>query len=344
VLAGLAAAFLLFAGATAPALALSPDIPTRTITDSSGRTVEIPQHVGRVFTAGPPAAVLLYALKPEAMTGWVRPPRAEDLPFLLESVRSLPELGRLTGRGDTVNLEVLLAAKPDIILDFGTISDTYRSLADRVQEQTGIPYLLIDGSFANTPAALRLVGEIVGAEEQAERLAAYAERTFATVDAVLAKVPEDKRPHVYLARGPEGLETGTRGSITTEIIERAGGINVVGQSGGGLANVSLEQVIAWAPDTIVTLGKAFAGNAAKAPEWQAVPAVASDRIFRAPDQPFGFIDSPPSLNRLIGLHWLLHVFYPDAATGDLKDEVRSFYSLFYHREPGDAELDQLLGG
>ena len=70
------------------------------------------------------------------------------------------------------------------------------------------------------------------------------------VDAVLARVPADKRPRVYLARGPEGLETGGRGSINTEIIERVGGINVAEGLGGrgNIANASLEQMIAWPPD------------------------------------------------------------------------------------------------
>ena len=54
---------------------------------------------------------------------------------------------RLTGRGNTTNLEVLLKLKPDLILDIGTISDSYASLATRVQEQTGIPYALLDGRF-----------------------------------------------------------------------------------------------------------------------------------------------------------------------------------------------------
>ncbi len=332
-----------------PALALSLAfgvLPSsaRDVTDSAGRTVTIPDKVEKVFAAGPPASVLLYALKPEAMIGWVRPPRERDLPFLLESVVKLPELGRLTGRGDTVNREVLISADPDIIIDFGTINDTYRSLADRVQEQTGIPYLLIDGSFENTPAALRLVGEILEVGERAEELAAYAERTFATVDAVLAKVPEADRPRVYLARGPEGLETGGHGSITTAIVERAGGVNVVDNEGGGLVNTSPEQVIAWAPDTIVTLDRNFAEGVAGMPTWKSVPAVAGKRVFRAPDAPFGFIDSPPSLNRLIGLHWLLAVFYPEQAGIDLRKEVRDFYALFYHREPADADLDKLLGG
>ena len=59
-----------------------------------------------------------------------------------------PEVGRITGRGNTANLEVVLALKPDLILDVGSVSATYVSLAERVQQQTGIPYALLDGRFA----------------------------------------------------------------------------------------------------------------------------------------------------------------------------------------------------
>lgn len=74
------------------------------------------------------------------MIGWPRAPRAAELPYIAPEYRDLPEVGWLTGRGDTINLEVLLQSEPDLILDFGSVRDTYVSLADRVQAQTGIPY------------------------------------------------------------------------------------------------------------------------------------------------------------------------------------------------------------
>lgn len=316
----------------------------RRVTDSADRSVEVPDTISRVFAAGPPASILLYTLAPQDMVGWVRTPHAAAKPFLLPSVQALPELGRLTGRGDTLNLERLLAAKPDVIIDFGTINDTYRSLADRVQAQTGIPYLLIDGRFQNTPAALRLLADILGVKERGEKLARAAEEIFAQVDDVLAQVPQDKRPRVYLARGPEGLESGSRGSINTEIIERAGAINVVEglREKGGIVNVSPEQLIAWAPDTVITLDPTFRRSVADKPAWAPVPAVRERRVFLAPNLPYGFIDAPPSLNRLIGLTWLLHTLYPDKAPGKLRDQIRAFYHLFYQVEPSDADLDRLL--
>ncbi|MES0100233.1 hypothetical protein [Mesorhizobium sp. M0019] len=69
----------------------------------------------------------------------VREPTAEDKTFIAEPYCDLPVHGRLTGKGNTANLEAVLAMKPDVILDVGTIDPTYASLADRVQEQTGIP-------------------------------------------------------------------------------------------------------------------------------------------------------------------------------------------------------------
>jgi len=175
---------------------------TRTVVDSAKRSVTLPTRVEKVFVAGPPASVLAYVLARDAMVGWIRQPSPAEKEFLAAPARDLPETGRLTGRGDTVSLERLIAARPDLVLDFGSATPTYVSLADRVQSQTGIPYVLIDGHFADTAPALKLAAEVLGRQQRGAELAAYADKTFAAVDTVLAKVSADKRPRVYLARGP----------------------------------------------------------------------------------------------------------------------------------------------
>jgi len=330
--------FLLVA-AIAPASA-------RVVVDSAGRRVEVPDEIRKVFAAGPPAAVFVYVLAPQKMVGWPRAPRPQDLPHLRPEVRNLPELGRLTGRGDTINVERLMAVRPDVVVDFGTIDDTYRSLADRIQSQTGIPYLLIDGRFQATTASLRLFGSLLGVPERGETLAAEAERIFADVDRVLASVPADARPRLYLARGTDGFETGSRGSINTEILERVGGVNVVQgvREAGGIVRVSPERIIGWAPDTIVTIDPVVRRTVLERPEWRPVPAVAKNRVFLLPDTPFGSIDFPPSINRLIGLPLLTHLFYPEQTRTPLREEIRRFHTLFYGVEPAAADLDRLLEG
>src|SRR5260370_40015613 len=116
----------------------------RTIVDSANRKVTLPDRISRVFVAGPPASVLMYVLAPDTMVGWIRLPTPAEKEFLTAPARDLPETGRLTGRGDTVSLARLVAARPHLGLDLGSVTETFVSLANRVQEQTGIPYVLID--------------------------------------------------------------------------------------------------------------------------------------------------------------------------------------------------------
>ena len=318
----------------------------REVVDSAGRKVEVPERIERVMAAGPPASVLIYMLAPQKMIGWVIKPREAVLPYLLPSVRDLPEIGRLTGRGGTASVEAVMAAKPDVIVDFGSVNPTYVSLADRVQSQTGIPYLLIDGKLSSTAGAVRLLGSIIGVEERAERLAARTQAILDDIDRLARAVPDAQRPHVYLARRADGLESGNRGSINTEIIERAGGLNVVdaNRERGGLVPVSLEQVLAWNPDTIITTDRNFTGEAKAVSAWSNVEAVRRGRIFLSPTLPYGWIDEPPSLNRLLGLQWLGNLFFPDRYKVDIRAEAKDFYKLFYQVELTDSQLDRLLEG
>ncbi|MBW4974154.1 iron ABC transporter substrate-binding protein [Roseovarius mucosus] len=316
----------------------------RSVTDSAGRVVEVPETVTSVFASGPPASVLVYVLKPEALTGWPRALRPEERAYIAAPYRDIPETGRLTGRGGEANLERVLQIQPDLIVDFGSVRDTYIDLADRVQEQTGIPYLLIDGRFDNTPEALRILGHALGVPERGEVLALDVEATFARIDAMLANVPEENRPRVYLARGPEGLETGMKGSINTEIIERAGGRNVADDGGAtrGLVNASMEQLIVANPDTIVTWDPNFYASVFDDPLWQGIDAVQRGRVYLSPTAPFGWIDRPPSLNRMMGLLWMAGLLYPDLWQGDLREDTRAFYALYYNVDLSDEDLERLL--
>lgn len=132
------------------------------VTDATGRTIALPSKIERVYAAGPPAMVLVLALAPEKLVGWTRAPRDDERALLPDAVAALPGLGRHTGRGNTANVERVLQATPDVIVDVGSTSATYVTLAERIQAQTAIPYLLFDGALADTPRLLRKVGAAVG--------------------------------------------------------------------------------------------------------------------------------------------------------------------------------------
>lgn len=303
----------------------------------------IPANVTRVFPAGPPAAILLYTLAPNLLLGWPRPNRAEECAYMLPKVCARPTVGRLTGRGNTANLEVVLALKPDLILDVGSTRATFVSLAERVQAQTGIPYALLDGRFDAIPTTYRKLGALVHRPNDAKNLADYSEQTLKRITGRIADIPHDKRPRVYYARGPRGLVTGLSGSINVETIELLAR-NVAGGTHGGLANVSIEQVLLWNPEVIVTIDRFFAATVRQDPAWQAVKAVKTGNVHLSPKMPFGWVDFPPSVNRLIGLWWLAKILYPDRFPEDMTKLTREFYTLFYHRTPTAAQIGHVLAG
>src|SRR5262245_3007690 len=178
------------------------------------------------------------------MLGWTRAPSPEARPFLPGRYAELPEIGRLTGRGNTVNLENVVRLMPDLVLDIGNTTATYVSLADRVQEQTRIPAVLIGGRLAETPTTLRTVGSVLGVSERAETLARYAEAVLAQVQTRSAKIPAEQRLSIYVARGPHGLETAVAGSIGSEVVDLVGARNVVGSNTAPrtIVEVSSEQI------------------------------------------------------------------------------------------------------
>ena len=316
----------------------------RQFTDSAGRNVTVPAKIERVYAAGPPASVMVFALAPDKLIGWTRALRDDERVFLPERYANLTELGRLTGRANTANVEVVLEHRPDVILDAGSVAATYSDLADRVQEQTGIPYVLLDGTLAHTASAFRSLGKLLGEEARAEVLAGYVDKTLSEIEQKISTVSPDNRPRVYYGRGPDGLQTGLEGSINVEALKFLGVRNVAAESGrrGGLVTVALEQVLRWDPEVIVTVDPHFRAALLTDARWASVSAVRNKRIHLSPHLPFGWFDFPPGPNRLIGLQWLAKALYPDLFDYDLRARTAEFYRLFYHQEPTAEQLDYLF--
>ena len=92
------------------------------------------------------------------------------------------------------------------------------------------------------------------------------------------------------------------GSINTEIIERAGGRNVARGRRPARAGARVHGAgDRCRPEIILTWDRNFFDHVGKDPLWAGIRAVREKRVYLAPTAPFGWIDRPPSLNRIIGL-------------------------------------------
>lgn len=311
----------------------------RTITDSAGRQVRIPAEIGRIFVAGPPAAVVVYTLAPDKLLGWTHPLSDDAKALLPPKYANLPVLGRLTSRsgGETVIADIK-PQHPDIILDVGEVDARYVQLADRVQQRTGVPYVLLDGRLAHTADLYRRLGDILGVRARAEPLAAYADRILADLQYRLAAVPPDRRPRIYYLRDADGTQTAATASIIGEMLDLVGATNVAGAARGA---VTFDDVRGWDPDVILTSSPDFGRAALATPQWRGLRAVREHHVYRAPLDPFGWIDEPPSANRLLGIKWLVSILYPPSDGDRMRDDASYFYATFYHVRLTAQQLDKL---
>lgn len=100
--------------------------------------------------------------------------------------------------------------------------------------------------------------------------------------------------------------------------------------------------MAWNPDTIVTVEPNVADYIRSEPSWSQIEAVRRGRVFLSPRLPYGWVDLPPSLNRLVGLQWLVRLLYPGPFSEDIQAVARNFYRQFYQVDLSAPELARLL--
>ena len=314
---------------------------TRAIVDSAGRAVTVPARPTRVYPTGNPAWAAVWCVAPDRVAGWHAPMPSVEPSHMPKEIAELPVLERLSGQ----NLDFATAAvrdvRPDLIVDYGTCDPPFVATAERLQEATGVPVVMIDGHLPNTATACALLGEVLDAGERAAKLGAAFTRIWS---GIAGRLPARACPRVYYAIGGDGCRTVRRDSIHVESLAMLGAINVaeVPSGPGGRVRVSIDDIGRWNPDLVITIDAAFHNAARGLPGWSDLPAVRAGRIHLAPSAFLSWFDYPPSLNRMIGLPWLAALFYPDIFTDDLAGEVRAFYDLFYGITLKEAEARHLL--
>jgi len=292
------------------------------ITDATGRTVAVPDHVARVLPAGVPAAVLLAALAPDLMLGFPNQVSPEARAQLGPEAANLPAVPHLAGSKEDVS-EQIRALKPDLIVDYGDVTPAYIALASSTQATLGVPTVLFDGALADIPHVLRVLGVALHREQRAETLARLAEAMLAL------PTPAEKRRVVYL-RGTDPWRAAAPGTGVAEVFTRLGWQVLAPAEGGTFRPMTLPQIAMLDPDVVVFADARMRGVVAGSDAWRSLRAVRTGQAFVAPALPFGWVEEPPSINRLLGLAWL--------GGHDPATLAATFGAVVYGHAPTTAEV------
>lgn len=176
------------------------------------------------------------------------------------------------------DVEALLTPEPDLVV----ISSTSDALTVRLLLSAGVAVARVASydSFAEIEENILLLGAVLGVEGRAMEVVADMRRRIA---AVQRRVVGRSAPRVLFLWSRDG-STGGPGSLTDEMIELAGGYNVIRDTGiTGHRRVALELAIALQPEIIVVVDWTGRGAAEtewlrQAPAWQDVPAIQNNRL------------------------------------------------------------------
>lgn len=317
----------------------------RLFTDSCGRQVEIPAHLTKVAPSGAVAQMIIYAVAPDKLGCWAGRLGEKQKAYMDKKYHTLPVTGHFYGKGD-LSMEALIEASPQVIIDLGNKKDGMEEDLDNIQRQTGIPTIFIEATVDTYGEMFRTLGNLLGEDEQGERLAVYTEKTYAEARKAKGQLKKENRTRVMFGTGKTGLGCNAKGSIHCGVLEAVGVENVIqvpelSNKGGG-NTVTIEEVIKADPEVILLEAGGPYDTLDKDPYWSALKAVQEGHYYEIPYGPYHFLANPPSINQIIGIKWLGHLVYPELYPYDMVKELQDFYALFLHYELSEEQAMALL--
>lgn len=321
---------------TAATSASAPASTTRTITDQAGNTIEIPAKVERVgatigafghITAVVGGADKLVVAIPMLSSGLFHEVWPESNP----------------DRRDPSNVEEVIAGNTQVIYGPRFTDEVTAQL-----QAAGVVVVTINqfGTPEQMMSVIALVGDILGdgSPAKAKAFNDFYARTIADVERRVADVPDAERVKTLNLRvGGDGYSTVDSLDISSAYVRSAGGIVVSADFDTANSTVGAEQIIAWAPEVIFTMGRAARERILSDPALATVPAVKNGKVYAEPEGTYPW--SVRSAEGALMPVFLGTILHPDKfADLSLAEVTKSFYSDFYGYDLSQEQLDAILAG
>lgn len=300
----------------------------KTITDTEGRTVKIPERIERAVVLTATCIETIYIIGAIDRVVGISKNILDNklLPAVIPKLREIPVVAQSTA---IVNLESILALKPDVLITMGpehTVIGMDNKTIKRI-EGYGIPVVLMNlKSLDQNYYSITLLGKIFDSEDKAKELIDYMKDIVNYVNNRLKNIPQQRRVKALYVSGnnPNYIAGGYWGNQDIRVL--AGGINVAESIPQFMATVSSEQIVIWNPDviTISTSARYNPKDVYKNPHLKNVRAVQNKMVFKHTYHIAGlFTPRVPLL-----LAWHSAKFYPQLGI-DWVTITDRFFRKFY---------------
>lgn len=345
--------------ATALSCAL-PGAQARQVTDLAGREVTVPDHPKRVLLGEGRfvfAMALLDRQNPVGrVVGWQGELKQQDPYSWSQLVKRYPKAADVPLIGKTseasVSPEKIVSLKPDVaVFSLSGHGPGRNNPMITALQEAGIPIVFIDfrqHPVQNTVASMRILGQALDRQAEADAYIAFYEASLARVRQVVDPVPAAERPRVFVEMlagvWPACCHSTGNGSFG-DLLQAAGGVNVAAPVlPGAIGDVSLEFLLDAKPDVYIATGSrsepgrpgllvgpgAAAGVSADSLDTllarDGIRDLAAVKQHRAYGIWHAFYNSPYNV---VAIEAMAKWFYPDrAATLDPQATLKTLYSTF----------------
>lgn len=296
------------------------------VKDKLGRTVEVSVPVRRAVMLS------LYEFVP-ALDLWASVAGINRWAFQQQPVCDFPQLRDVpqVGTGFNVNVEALLALRPDVTVTWSQKPETVEFLARR-----GLKVVAVyPESLGELYEVMEMCGRLFQKEDRVREVRAAMEETMDLIRERVSNIPRGERRRVLFLWQKPTRVSGS-GGLVQDVLRTIGAENAAGVLRASYSEVSMERILEWDPETVFIWGHAQyqPETLLRSAQWRTVSAVKSGRIYKAPAA-----DTWSPSVCMLAL-WMAQKTYPERFQDvRMRDAYRDFHSKCFGIAPGETPFE-----
>jgi len=241
--------------------------------DASGTLMTVPASVSRIVSLAPNLTEILCGIglgeKLVGVSSYSNYPPA---------VKKLPKVGGFA----SLNIEMIVSLRPDMAV--ATMDGNSKADVTKLRS-LGIPvFCVFPNNVKGLMRSIEQLGRLFRRERQAKELVSNIDLVVKQVKLKAASFTRSRgRPRVLIALDIKPVVSASAQTFLGELIEIAGGVNVVGASDIRYPRLGLETIVASAPDVILVTGhgsrKGLLKELRSWARWREIPAIRNGRVY-----------------------------------------------------------------